>query len=91
MFAAAVAIAGAEMFTVATPANAAPGDCQQWGFPGPVTLKMGTGETLNFSANGPQAGAPAKWQSGPDGPTHSGNVNGNIDPAGKMSLTYFRE
>jgi hypothetical protein len=87
LFAAALAITGAGVFTGAGPAQAA--DCQQWAFPGPVTLRSSTGETANFAGNGPHAGAPATWQYPNNGPKHNGNVNGDIDPSGHITVTYF--
>lgn len=86
LFAAAVAIAGAGLFTTAAPAQAA--DCQQWGFPGPVTIKRNTGETINFSANGANAGSPADWDHN-QGSVDHGNISGGIGPDGHISLTYF--
>jgi hypothetical protein len=86
LFAAMMAVAGAGVITSAAPAQAA--DCQQWGFPGPVTMRRDTGETVNFTANGPNAGAPAQWHY-PNGTKDNGNVNGNIGPDGHFSLTYF--
>lgn len=85
LFAAAVAVAGAGLFTTAAPAQAA--DCQQWGFPGPVALKMDTGEILNFTASGSHAGAPADWDHG-QGSHEKGTVSGDITPEGGINLTF---
>lgn len=82
------------LFTAAAPAQAlppfplAPGDCQQWGFPGPVTLIQSTGEVLTFSSTGPTASGPAPLAQG--GPTKQGNVTGNIDANGHINLTWIQ-
>jgi hypothetical protein len=57
LFAAAAVASATGFFTAAPPAHAA--DCQQWAFPGPVSLRMDTGEILNFTASGTHAGANA--------------------------------
>ncbi len=69
------------------PAPLAPEGCQQWEFPGPVTIRRDTGETVNFTANGPNAGAPADWDH-QQGSVDHGNISGNIGPDGSVSLTY---
>lgn len=86
LFAAALVAAGAGLISPAAPAQAA--DCQQWGFPGPVTIRRDTGETVNFTANGASAGAPATWDHN-QGSVEHGNISGNIGPDGGVSLTYF--
>src|SRR5689334_9633632 len=88
LVAAALAVAGAGLFTTAAPAQAA--DCQQWGFPGPVALKMDTGEILNFTANGSHAGAPADWDHG-QGSHEKGTVSGDIAPDGGINLTFVEK
>ena len=87
LLATALMFAGAGLVTTAAPAQAA--DCQQWGFPGPVTIRRDTGETVNFTANGPNAGAPAKWDHN-QGSVEQGNISGGIGPDGHISLTFFQ-
>ncbi len=95
LVAAAAVVAGAGLFTTAAPAQAlppaplAPAACGQWGFPGPVTIRRDTGETVNFTANGPNAGAPADWDH-QQGKVDHGNISGNIGPDGVVSLTFFQ-
>lgn len=91
LFAVALAITGAGALTFTAPAQAAPGDCQQWGFPGQVTLRQGTGELLVFNSAGPSAGGPGQWKY-PHGPTKNVNVAGAIEPNGAMRVTViFKE
>src|SRR4051812_9564475 len=86
LFATAVVAAVAGSISPTAPAQAA--DCDQWGFPGPVTIRRDTGETVNFTANGASAGAPATWDHN-QGSVEHGNISGNIGPDGGVSLTYF--
>ena len=86
LFAAAVAATATGLVAVPVPAQAA--DCQQWGFPGPVTIRRDTGETVNFTANGANAGSPANWDH-QQGSVDHGNISGSIGPDGSVSLTFF--
>ncbi len=91
LLAASLAVAGVGLLSTAAPAQAAPGDCQQWGFPGEVNLRQGTGEILVFNSTGPNAGGPGQWKQ-PNGVTKNVNVAGNIDPSGAVRVTViFKE
>jgi hypothetical protein len=94
LVAAAAAAAAAAFLTVPVPALAlppaplAPGDCGQWQFNGPTTLlRETTTETANFTGSGPHVSAPATWTSN-NGPTKQGNVVGDIDPNGHITVTF---
>ncbi len=92
--AAATAISAVGLLAGAAPAQAfpevplAPGDCQQWGFPGPVTLQLSSGEFVSFTSNGANAGGPAKWNN-PNGTSDSGTINGNISNTGGVQLRFI--
>jgi hypothetical protein len=94
LFAAAAVASATGLFTAAAPAQAlppaplAPGDCAQWGFSGPVSLKReSTSEVASFTATGPHAEAPFTWAQG-NGATKHGNVTGDIDANGHITLTF---
>jgi hypothetical protein len=95
LLAAAAVISAAGSFAAAVPAQAlppfplAPGDCQQWGFPGPVTLIQSTGEVLTFNSTGPTASGPAPLKQG--GPTKQGSITGAVDPNGHINLTWIQD
>jgi hypothetical protein len=93
--AAAAAVSAAGLLTAAGPAQAlppfplAPADCQQWGFPGPVTLIQSTGEVLTFNSTGSTASGPAPLKQG--GPTKNGSITGGIDANGHVNLTWIQD
>jgi len=93
--AAAAAVSAAGLLTAAGPAQAlppfplAPADCQQWGFPGPVTLIQSTGEVLTFNSTGPTASGPAPLKQG--GPTKQGSITGAVDANGHINLTWIQD
>jgi hypothetical protein len=92
--AAAAAVSVAGLFASTAPAQAlppfplAPGDCQQWGFPGPVTLIQSTGEVLTFNSTGPTASGNAPLKQG--GPTKQGSITGSINDNGDINLTWIQ-
>jgi hypothetical protein len=94
LIAAAAAIAGAGTFTALSPAYAAPGDCQQWVFPGfaNVDLTQATGEVLGFGGSGdlPQTRSSATWEH-PNGHTRKGDVLATILPDGHMNVLFFQD
>lgn len=58
-----VGAATAGLIAVQTPAQAAPGDCTKWGFPGTTSLKVtgsGPGFNVEFNDTGNSANGPAK-------------------------------
>jgi hypothetical protein len=70
------------------PLPLAPGDCQQWSFPGQVTIRRTTGELITFNSTGPGASGPAQWKHA-DGPTRQGSVAGAIDPSGQVNFSFI--
>ena len=82
-------LAGAAPAQALPPVPLAPGDCQQWGFPGPVTLIQSTSEVLTFNSTGPQASGPAPLAQG--GPTKQGHISGAIDPNGHVALSWIQD
>jgi hypothetical protein len=95
LIAAATALSAAGLFSAPRPAQAlpplplAPADCQQWGFPGPVTLIQSTGEVLTFNSTGPTASGSAPLKQG--GPTKQGSITGAIDADGNVNLTWIMD
>src|SRR5262245_39379989 len=91
LIAAAVALAGAGLFTA--PAHAAPGDCRQWAFPGfePVDLTQSTGEVLTFGGSGdlPQTRTGAVWKH-PNGHERKGDVLATILEA-HVNVLFFQD
>jgi hypothetical protein len=81
----AMAVAGAGLF-VAAPAQAAPGNCEQWGFSGLTNIKLSTGPMLSF-----EAGKSSKISNAfaTDGRQDSGTINGGIEPNGFIMLDYI--
>ena len=76
-FVGAAIIFGAVAFlTVPAPAQATP-NCSQWGFPGNFSLNQSNGDTVRFSAIGPNAGGWADATGAPNGP-YTGTVSGSI-------------
>lgn len=80
----AVTSAGAGLFATAAPAEAAPGNCEQWVFSSPNTIKLSTGPVLTFSADGPSVQGGAATDSRAD----TGQVHGLIQDNGQIGLNY---
>src|SRR5262245_55232568 len=88
LLAAATVASTTGLFTIAAPAQAAPGDCEQWGWPGEVVLLGANGfPELRFNSTGPNASGAASWVNNL-GKTVPGTITGTIAPNGAVSLTY---
>lgn len=89
--AAAWAVSAAGLVTAASPAQAlppfplAPGDCQQWSFPGQVNISNATGIILTFNSTGPNASGPATYNLNTP---KTGTIAGGIDGNGHVTLMF---
>lgn len=80
----AVAVTAAGSVGVAAPAQAAPGNCDQWGFSGLTNIKLSTGPMLSFEAGeSARVGGLAT-----DGRQDNGTIEGTIAPNGFIALYY---
>jgi hypothetical protein len=86
---AAVGIAAAAAgLVIAAPAQAAPGNCDQWGFSGATNVKLSTGPMLSF-----QGGDSSRVDNAfaTDARQDHGRINGAIEPNGFVLLAYESE
>jgi hypothetical protein len=80
----ATAVAGAGAFAV-LPAQAAPGNCEQWGFSGLTNVKLSTGPMLTFEA----LQSPTVTDNfATDARQDQGKISGGIEPNGFILLQY---
>jgi hypothetical protein len=80
----AIAVAGAGAFAVA-PAQAAPGNCEQWGFSGTTNIKLSTGPMLSFEA---EESSTVKGNFATDARQDKGKISGGIERNGFFLLKY---
>jgi len=72
----------------AAPVQAAPGDCQQWGFNGTTAFNQATGERVVFESARQVATGPSTW-SYPNGSRDTGSITGTIDPNGQVNVSWY--
>jgi hypothetical protein len=83
----AIAVAGAGL-VIAAPAQAAPGNCDQWEFSGATNAKLSTGPILTFEAKGTSA----KGALATDARSDNGTIrDGSIEPNGFIYLVYVSD
>ena len=83
----AIAVVGAGALAVA-PAQAAPGNCEQWGFTGLHNIKLSTGPVLTFYAEGPKA----DMSLANDNRSDNGHIgSGGVEPNGVIFLNYISD
>jgi YD repeat-containing protein len=88
MFAAAAGLATGGLLAATVPAQAAPGGCEQFAFPGFTTLRatgQGNSADFNFTSNEPTLNGAF---TSPQAPGQSGNVSGAIDANGHVELNF---
>ncbi len=84
LYAVAIAAAGAG-FAVAAPAQAGPGNCDQWTFSGVTNIKLSTGPMLSFE---PGPSENVSNATATDGRQDWGTIEGTIQPNGFVMLVY---
>jgi hypothetical protein len=81
------AVAGAGVYAIA-PAQAAPGNCEQWAFSGATNIKLSTGPMLSFDA---KESSTVDGNFATDARQDKGKISGGIEPNGFFLLQYISD